>query len=156
LHFFKVENISVYIIMATKKQIMFQCKYSNKAPWMTISNLPVNSSLKKGPRTSFKPSFLRSDTQVSLSHALFFGQLCRGSSCSNALLLREHDPVPSHGYCFGTWLGQVSRVYPSNQGVTHLPDLVWDTPVLAVVLGLGRGRRVLCLLGAEGKNFGLF
>lgn len=41
---------------------------------------------------------------------------------------------------------------PVNQGITHLPDLVWGTWGLGVVLGLGRGRRGLCGVVAEERK----
>lgn len=58
-------------------------------------------------------------------------------------------------HCFGTRHGQTARVYPSNHGITHLPNLVWGASGLDVVLGLGRGRRTRVVLYAEGRNIGL-
>ena len=62
-------------------------------------------------------------------------------------LLENMKSVTFHQrHCVGTPHGHTARVYPSNHGITHLPNLVWGASGLDVVLGLGRGRRTRVVL----------
>ena len=76
-----------------------------------------------------------------------FIQEATANQTSMPQLLGNMKSVTFHQrHCFGTPHGQTARVYPSNHGTTHLPNLVWGASGLDVVLGLGRGRRTRVVL----------
>lgn len=62
---------------------------------------------------------------------------------------QEHQ-LPITGMVLGPMYDRLLAAL--KEGIPHLPDLDSDISVLAVVLGLGRGRRVRCTLGAEGRK----
>lgn len=113
-----------------------------KSSWVdwSVCSMVVcsSSSLGLGEITG-----MRGMSRVSKGTCSFAGLLeCGGLSLGGGLVV-----------CLGAIVFCGDSVLNATNSRSSETDLDSDTSVLAVVLGLGRGRRVRCTLGAGGRNF---